>query len=307
MVLTNEAFVGAVREQLPEIPQENIIGEPMRRDTAAAVTLAAVLCRNRFGNPVMAILTADHMIEPVSVFQETLLSAVRGARREKGLYTFGITPTYPATGYGYLERGEKTAEDNGIEHFQLLRFKEKPDRPTARSYLESGRFYWNSGMFVWETEVILGALREHLPDHVERVTEACEHDGTGGWATALHRAFEPLPRVSVDFGVMEKAESVYCVASRFSWDDVGGWLSLRKYLENDKTGNCCYGKIVTLDSANNITFCEDPRDVVALVGVEDLVVVRSKNATLVVHKDRTEEIKRLVEEMEDADYPSKAK
>jgi len=301
LVLTNEAFVPEVREQLPEIPGDNVIGEPMRRDTAAAVTLAGILCRNRFGNPVMAILTADHMIEPLPLFHKTLLSAVNGAIKQNGLYTFGISPAYPATGYGYLERGERVVEDDGIEHFQLLRFKEKPDRATARSYIESGRFYWNSGMFVWQTDVIMAALKEHLPDHVEQIAAACAHDGTEDWSQALRAAFEPLPRISIDFGVMEKAPHVYCVASRFSWDDVGGWLSLRKYMSADETGNRCFGRTQSLDSANNLIFSEDSKEVVALVGVEDLVVVRSKNATLVVHKDRTEEVKKLVEQMEKTD------
>lgn len=301
MVLTNEAFVPLIGEQLPEIPSENIVGEPMRRDTAAAVTLAALLCRHRFGNPVMAILTADHVIEPVSLFQETLLSVVKGAIREEGLYTFGIMPTYPATGYGYLERGEKTGDDHGIEHFQLLRFKEKPDKATARSYVESGRFFWNSGMFVWKTNVIMAALEVCLPAHVEGLGAAIPSYGTARWPEALLEAFEPLPRVSIDFGVMEKVSSVYCVAAQFSWDDVGGWRSLRKYVPKDEAGNRCFGQAVNLDSANNLIFCEDPRGVVALVGVDDLVVVQTEKATLIVHKDRTEAVKQLVEQMEKVD------
>jgi mannose-1-phosphate guanylyltransferase len=301
LVLTNEMFVPLVGEQLPDIPSDNIVGEPMRRDTAAAVTLAALLCRHRFGNPVMAILTADHMIEPVSLFQKTLLSAMNGAIREEGLYTFGIAPTYPATGYGYLERGEKTADDNGIEHFKLLQFKEKPDKVTARSYVESGRYLWNSGMFVWKTDVIMAALNEHLQTHVERLASAISHYGTARWPTALREAFEPLPCISIDFGVMEKVPRVYGVASQFSWDDVGGWLSLCKYVSEDETGNRCFGQTMTLDSANNLIFCEEPKGLVALVGVDDLVVVRSKNATLIVHKDRTEEVKKLVEQMEESE------
>ena len=298
LVLTNAAFVSMVKEQLPEIPVENIIGEPMRRDTAAAVGLAAMLCRKRFGNPVIVTLTADHLIEPVSLFQKTMLSAVGKAAEGDALYTFGIEPNYPATGYGYLERGAPIGEDEGIQHFQLLRFKEKPDLATAGEYVDSGRFYWNSGMFVWMADAILKELETHLPDHARALARAAGFDRTDRWEQVLQEAFESIPRVSIDFGVMEKAQNVCCVASKFSWDDVGGWLSLNNYLTKDETGNCCRGKALMLDASDNVVFCEDPEETVMLIGVKDLVVVRARGGILVVHKDRTEDIKKLVEEME---------
>jgi len=297
VVLTNRDFVSMVREQLPELPVENIIGEPMRRDTAAAVALAAVLCKKRFGNPVIATLTADHLIEPVSEFQKTLLSAVRKAAGGEVLYTFGISPSYPATGYGYLERGKQVAQDDGIEHFELLRFKEKPDLETAREYVKSGRFYWNSGMFVWRTDTILKELEAHLPTHTEVLSGVVSFDMTAEWEPALNEAFASLPRISVDFGVMEKASNVRCVESKFYWNDVGGWLALGSCVAEDRDRNCCLGQVVTLDATDNIVFCEDPREKVMLVGVKDLVIVRAREGMLVVHKDRTEDIKKLVEAM----------
>ncbi len=298
LVLTNARFVSIVKEQLPEIPTKNVIGEPMRRDTAAAVGLAAALCRKRFGNPVIATLTADHLIEPVALFQKTLLSAARRAADNEALYTFGIEPTYPATGYGYLERGAHIGDDEGIEHFRLLRFKEKPGLETAREYLESGRFYWNSGMFVWTADAILKQMHIHLPNHAESLLQAAAFDQTPQWDSALKAAFEFLPRVSIDFGVMEKAQEVCCAASKFSWDDVGGWLALRNHLPKDKTGNCCKGKAITLDATDNVVFCEHPEETIMLIGVKDLVIVRAGAGLLVVHKDRTEDIKRLVERLE---------
>jgi len=299
LVLTNAAFVSMVKEQLPEIPAENIIGEPMRRDTAAAVCLAAWLCRKRFGNPVIVTLTADHLIEPVSVFQKTLLSAVRKAADGDALYTFGIEPTYPATGYGYLERGMQICDDGGIKHFQLLHFKEKPHRDIAREYVESGSFYWNSGMFVWTADAILREMARHLPNHVEVLSSVVDSDQTPEWDAALKRAFQSLERVSIDFGVMEKAQKVCCVASRFSWKDVGGWPALKSCLPQDEAGNCCRGKPMTLDAANNLVFCEDPEETVMLIGVEDLVIVRAGTRTLITHKDRTEEVKELVEGLDE--------
>lgn len=294
LVLTNAAFVSLVRDQLPEIPLENVIAEPLRRDTAAAVCLGALLCRKRFGNPVMAILTADHLIEPVGLFQKTLLSAVRRASKKGGLYTFGIGPTSPATGYGYLERGLRITVDDGIEHYELLRFKEKPDRETACQYLASGKFYWNSGMFVWTADAILEALEKHLPGHVEALSRAIAFDQTAAWDQSLEEAFKSLPPVSIDYGVMEKVQNVCCVASTFSWHDVGGWLALKDFLPEDQAGNCCRGETLALDATGNVIFCEDPHETMVLIGVDDLVVVRSGPMTLITRKDRVEELKEAV-------------
>ena len=297
LVLTNAAFVSIVEEQLPEVPVENIIGEPLRKDTAAAVGLAAALSRKRFGNPVVVTLTADHLIEPVDLFQKTILSAARRAADDGSLYTLGIEPTYPATGYGYLERGMRITDDEGIEHFQLARFKEKPNLETACRCIESGRFYWNSGIFVWTANAIWKEIESHLPDHAKALAGAAEHDGTPDWDHALKAAFESLDPVSIDIGVMEKAPNVCCVASSFSWSDVGGWLALKNYLAEDDAGNYYRGDAVTLDAADNLVFCENPKETMVLIGVKDLVVVRSGSMTLITHKDRAEDLKEIVKNM----------
>lgn len=294
LVLTNEDFLSLVRMQLPEIPAENIIGEPMRRDTAAAIALSALLCKKRFGNPVMAVLTADHLIEPTETFQGDLLSAVRAAAEKKALYTFGVRPTYPATGYGYLEIGETEQYDEGIKHYRLACFKEKPCLEQAKSYVESGKYLWNSGMFAWSADTILEEMKKHLPCHLKHLSRAVEHDLKPDWRKALREAFEPLERTSIDFGVMEKASVVYTVASDFSWNDVGGWLSLEEFLEKDAKGNAHNGRIEVCDAASNIIFSEDEHETVALIGVDNLVVVRAGNRTLIVDKNKTEEIKKLV-------------
>jgi mannose-1-phosphate guanylyltransferase len=297
LVLTNAAFVHLVREQLPELPPENVVGEPMRRDTAAAVCLGALLCRKRFGNPVIATLTADHVIEPVGGFHKTLLSAARVARESGALYTFAIPPTYPATGYGYLELGQEVTDDQGIEHYELLSFMEKPDLETARRYMESQRFYWNSGMFVWTAEAILREIENHLAGHMRAIAGAVGFDGTPRWEGALKEAFDPLTAISIDYAVMEKASAVRCVAARFSWTDVGGWQALRDFLDHDEHGNCSRGEVHVLDAKGNLVFCEDPGETVMLVGVENLVAVRAGRRTLIVHKDHAERVKELVENM----------
>jgi mannose-1-phosphate guanylyltransferase len=298
LILTNERYMSLIREQLPEIPEANIIGEPIARDTAAAIALGAVLCRSRFGNPTMVVLTADHLISPIETFQRTILSAVYAATEEGYLYTFGIVPTFPATGYGYLEQGEMIKADDGIEHFQLLRFKEKPDLETARSYVASGQFLWNSGMFVWTVETILNEIKRHLPDHAKALLPLAEVDGTDEWDPAIRNAFEALPKISIDFGVMEKSKHVRTVRAEFEWSDVGGWMALEKFLSPDGAGNVACGCIKCQNASGNIVFCKDDKETVALVGVDNLVVVRAGDKTLVVHRDHTEDVKKLVERLQ---------
>jgi mannose-1-phosphate guanylyltransferase len=297
LVLTSQRLTRLVAEQLPRLPECNVIGEPLRRDTAAAVALAATLCRRRWGNPVMVILTADHLIRPVELFRRTILSAARAAVAEPVLYTFGIVPSYPATCYGYLDSREKVAEDDGIGHFRLRRFVEKPDAETARKYLAAGNFYWNSGMFVWSVETILAELARQLPAHLEHLVPAVEHDSTPEFAEALRRAFEPLTATSIDFGVMEGAKNIRMLRAEFEWNDVGGWLALEEFLAADPAGNVHRGRLEAIDAAGNLVFCEDESETVALIGVKDLVVVRASGKTLVVPKERAEEIKKLVKKL----------
>jgi mannose-1-phosphate guanylyltransferase len=235
----------------------------------------------------------------VKVFQRTLLSAVEAAGNNRdALYTFGIPPTYPATGYGYLQRGQCLFDTEGISHYQLLRFREKPDAETARQYVASGEFYWNSGMFVWSTAAIIKELKAHLPEHLQSMEVAVQKEGTSEWESALERSFEPLKPISIDFGVMEKASNVRCIASRFEWSDLGGWLALETYLEHDADKNAHRGQIRIHQAQNNVVFCEEDDETVALIGVKDLIVVRAGKRTLIVERSRAEEIKELVKKLE---------
>lgn len=298
LVVTSSRFCDRVGSELPEIPRENVIGEPMPRDTAAAVVLAAVVAKARFGaGSPMIVLPADHMIRPVDRFQQAVRSAVQGAVASRSLYTFGVTPAYPATGYGYLECGEALGTIDGVEHFRLLRFKEKPDLQTAEEYLRRGGFFWNSGMFAWGVEPFLEAIERHLPDHARALFPLEEYVGTPAWERQLKEAFIALPKVSIDYGLMEKAEDVRMVKASFEWSDVGGWGALGAFLPTDPHGNAVQGKFHALDAENNLVYCDAKDETVALVGVRDLVVVRAGKRTLIVHRDRVEEVKRLVEQM----------
>ncbi len=293
VILTNAKYVDAIRKQLPEVPPENVVAEPVARDTSGAVALAAVIGKARFPGSVMVVLPADHIIQPEEAFQQALHSAAVGAAGSEALYTFGITPTYPATGYGYLERGDAVEVEGATGHHQLRCFREKPDLATAQEFVDSGNFCWNSGMFAWSIDVIWSNIEQHLPEHAKHMGPLVEKVKSPEWESALATAFEKLPKISIDFGVMEKAKDVRMVETSFDWYDVGGWPALRDFLPVDEAGNHHRGEMECIDAENNLVFCEDPTDTVALVGVKGLVVVRAGDKTLIMDEKRAQEVKGL--------------
>lgn len=297
LVLTNEDHVSLVREQLPDLPAENVVGEPLRRDTAAAICLGGLLQQVLWGPLVNVVLTSDHHIEPDQEFARVVLSAARAAAASACLYTIGIRPHSPATGYGYLHRGPLLSDDGGVCHHMVKGFREKPNREVAEEYVSSGEFFWNSGMFVWRNDVLLEEFHRCLPEHVTVLQRACAA-GTPARAVLL-RAFEQLRAVSVDYGVMEKARDVRMVEATFRWSDLGGWPALAEYLAQDEAGNAHRGRVVTLDARDNVVFCEDEDELVALVGVTDLIVVRAGGKTLVLPRSRAEELKDVVGSLSD--------
>jgi mannose-1-phosphate guanylyltransferase len=288
LVVTGRDFVELCRRELPSLPAENIIGEPARRDTAGAIALAVAIAEHRFGEHVMAVLTSDHLIGPTDVFQRSLTSAATAASSSDALYTFGIPPTYPATGFGYLEVGERVLDDDGIAHFALARFVEKPALERAQQYVESGRFLWNSGMFVWHSRVVTRELERVLPEHLQTLRPAVAN-------AHIDDAFLQLPKVSIDYGLMEKARSVRAVRAPFQWSDVGSFAALADHLATDTHENAARGQLFTHEASGNVVFSEDDDEVFALVGVRDLIVVRAGKRTLIVTRDRAEDVKKLVD------------
>ena len=288
IIVTSAALADAVRAQVPELPVDNVVAEPCRRDTAAAVALAALLVRRRGGKQV-AILTADHLIAPVGAFADAVRTAVAATVREpNAVVTFGIVPTFPSTGFGYVE-----IESKGEGARPVLRFVEKPDAVTAAGYLATGRFLWNSGMFVFGVDAMITALRTHLPAHVEALSPVV--DDNLAFADAFALAFQHLPKVSIDKGLMEKHSPVLCVPASFAWSDVGSFPALAEHLDQDDKGNAHRGVLHTLDARDNVVWSQDASEEVAIVGVEGLVVVRAGKRTLVMPKSRAEDVKKLVE------------
>lgn len=285
LVITSERLHAAVAAQVPELPAANVVAEPERKDTAAAVALATLLVRARGGTRV-AILTSDHLIGPVDEFAAAVARASAAcAVNVDAIVTFGVVPTYAATGYGYLEVDSVVGNDARA----VIRFVEKPVVAIATEYVASGRFLWNSGMFVFDVDVMRAAMAKHLPDHERLLAPAIA--GT----TTLAAAFSALPRISIDKGVMEKHHAVLCVPARFAWSDVGSFPALADHLPKDANDNAYRGVLRTLDANNNVVWSADADEEIAIVGLSDVVVVRAGKRTLVVPRARAEEVKKLIE------------
>mgnify|MGYP002039434871 CR=1 FL=1 len=291
-IITNAEQREAVLEVCPGVDAGQVVGEPVGRDTAAAVGLAAVLIQSRDSAGTFAILPADHVIHDSEGFQQTLARGFDAAEKEECLVTIGIEPTEPATGYGYIQRGEPVCRENDI--FKVRRFVEKPDMETARGYLASGEYAWNAGMFVWQATAVRQAIGRYVPELETSLAAIADELSNGGnLADVLARHYPDIHKISIDFAVMEKADNVLTMPAAFDWDDVGEWPAVARHHEADASGNVARGESVILDSTGNIVF-SDEGHLVALLGVQDLIIVRTADATLVCRKDQAQNIKELV-------------
>ena len=291
LVVTNERFVGRVREQTPDLPAENILEEPARRDTAPAAILSALAVERHEPDAVMLVMPSDHLIEDGSAFRDTVARAVTRACRG-GLGTIGVPPTRPATGFGYLELER---EAGGVEPLRVERFVEKPDRATAEQYVASGRYLWNAGIFIWRADVFLEAAARHLPGVHQALAPLGPAVGGPGFAQAARRAFEAIEAVSVDVGVMEKAEDVWTVPATFGWDDVGGWLAVERLLAGGANGNRVRGPVV-LDGHTRESLVVNARNwPVVVAGLDSAIVICSDAGMLVCDKSVMDDIKPLID------------
>lgn len=291
-IITGRDYVEPMAIELPELPRENLMGEPCPRDTANAVGLAAHLLALRDPDGTMGIFTADQLIEPVDVFAATVQRGFDAAQRHAdALITFGITPRSPHTGYGYVHRGPQV--DPGV--YEVLEFKEKPDLDTARRYVESGEYLWNSGMFAWRLATIIGQIGKHQPAIDVGLREVAAGFHNPAKSEAILACFSSLPKISIDFAVMEKADRVLTVEMPCEWLDVGSWPSLAEVFKPDEAGNVrAASEVMTLDAHGNILVSESAH-LIAAIGVSDLIVIHSDDATLICRKQDAQRIKDLVE------------
>ena len=291
MIITNAGQIGAIKKFCPEIPAENLIAEPAGRDTTAAIGLAAVLVESRAcgGESSFAVFPSDQVVEDVEGFSETVMKAFEVAEWGDRLVTIGITPTFPATGYGYIKRA---AERGGA--FEVEKFYEKPSEVRARQYLESGDFYWNAGIFVWKTSSILSALERNVPKTYEIFGRIKSNLDSGkDLQCAAAELYLQIEKISIDFSVMEKSANVWVVPAEFDWDDVGSWAALERHFSKDASGNISNGELYSCDASDCVVFDADSR-ATAIVGLKDVVVVHSADATLICRRDCTEMVKDLV-------------
>lgn len=301
-VCTNSQHRDVILKNLPELKAENLLGEPMGRDTANAVGFSAAVLEKIDKDAVFAIVTADHVIEPVETFADAIRSGFEIAKQSpQMLVTFGIVPTHGHTGLGYVQRGD--ALDGIAGAFKVLGFKEKPDKQTADKYVESQRYYWNSGMFVWRASTVMDTLKDYLPKSHEGLSKIAAAWGTPSQQSAIDDIYPTLQKISIDYAVMEPAGKegrVAVVEMPVNWLDVGSWPQLSETLDLDAQNNATDAKkLVMVDCSDNIVVAREGDHVVTLIGVSDMVVVHTKDATLICPKSESQRVKEVVAQVKE--------
>lgn len=293
-IITNSEQAEAVREICPDLPAAHVVAEPVGRDTAPAVALSAVLVAEATEDAPFVMLPSDHVIHDGAAFRTDLKKALEAVSEEERIATVGIVPTFPATGYGYIRA---TAGETSTDWEPVDAFVEKPDLPTAKGYLEQGGYFWNGGIFAWRPSTILNALQNFQPALFEAVDAIRKRIGAGeDLGTVLAKAYPNLEKISIDYAVMEHADNIVMVPASFDWDDVGSWPAVARHFPEDDAGNVVRGSAEILEGRGNIVSVENGH-LVGLIGVTDLLVIQTKDATLVCPKDRAEEVKKLVQQI----------
>ena len=291
-VVTNAELVDATRKAAPRLPPENIVGEPVGRDTAAAVACGGALVKAKDEKGVFAVLTADQVMGDLEVFSATLKGGMDLAAQNDVLVTIGIEPTFPSTGFGYIESGEMFQTLENIEFRKAVRFVEKPAEATASEYLSSGTFYWNSGMFIWSVQSLEKSFGAHCPEMLALMDTLTGYAKDGKITEGMNATYPSLGKISVDYALMEKASNIVMACGTFAWDDVGSWPALESHFDQDDSGNTKIGQVETLNADGNIVYSKNR--LTAVIGVKDLIVVQADGVTLVCPKDRAQDIKQMV-------------
>jgi mannose-1-phosphate guanylyltransferase len=303
-IVTSRSQAKNLHRQVPQIPESNLLLEPVGRNTAPCLCLAALHIQKKDPTAVMVALPADHFISDRPAFLKTLRGAVKVAATQNFLITLGIRPTEPETGYGYIQKGGTLGTVQGLPVFRAKAFREKPTLPKARAYLRRGDYFWNSGIFIWQAGVFLEAVKKFLPRLYGEMMPLQNSLGTPRERKALEKIYARAQSVSVDYGVMEKADNVALMEAQFSWNDVGSWAALRKIWPKDNRGNALAegkqasrGKILAIDSSGCLIRGEEK--LIAVMGLKDMIVVEAGNAFLVCPRERAQEVRGILQELKD--------
>lgn len=292
-IVTNEEQVDLTRIITDDrVLSDHILAEPSARNTAACIGYGAIEILKKHGDGIMCILASDHYIKNEDAFREVLKKAIETVKETDGLVTIGIKPTFPSTGYGYI----KNESISGKEYKNVIEFVEKPDIDRANAYIESGNYAWNSGMFVWKASTIMKYFEKLLPDIYDKLMIIMEAMGTASETDVINAIYETIPKISIDYGIMERADSVYMLEGDFGWNDIGSFDALPTLYDCDDKGNVVRGESVLIDSMDNIVISE--KKLIACVGVENLIVVDTEDALLVCAKDRAQDVKEIVATLE---------
>jgi mannose-1-phosphate guanylyltransferase len=295
-VVTNRVQKALVAKQLPSLPDQNVIVEPVGRNTAPCIGLAALHVRAIDPDAIMVVLPADHIIQDAREFQRILGVAVETANESSALITIGIRPTHPETGYGYIQMYNEVGDHNPYFSRGVLKvktFAEKPNLQTAERFLASGDFLWNSGMFVWRVDAILGQIQKCLPDLYTELQKIEPVVGTAQYQTTVEKVYGIIRGISIDYGVMEKADAVYVIPGEFGWNDIGSWSEVHRASGKDERGNSITGMVIQRDTTNSLIY--SPDKLVATIGVDDLVIINTEDALLVCKRGRSQDVKEIAD------------
>jgi len=299
LIITGENLKDEIINQLPDIPEENIITEPFGRNTAPCIALAATIInkREKKQNVAMAVLPADHLVNNEKEFQSILKTAEKYAMDSETLITLGIKPSYPETGYGYIQRNSKLIELDGQKIYPVKTFAEKPNLDTANRFLESGDFYWNAGIFIWSTFSILSEFEKQMPEMSEGLPELFEKIDTNEMDKGILKVYSATKSISIDYAIMEGAKNVSVIESDFDWNDVGSWEAVYNLSDKNKNQNAIFsGDSIELNAKNNL-FYSETKKLVAAIDIDDIVMVETEDAILICKKDSSQRVKELVDKL----------
>ena len=294
-IVSSATQAKVLESQATMLPKKNLIYEPIGRNTLPCIGLAAMYAEKENKDAIMVVAPSDHLINDTALFKSTVLAAVKIADERNGIVTIGISPAYPATGYGYVKTAEDITGGEKIPQFKVERFVEKPNEETATKYLEQGGFYWNSGLFVFKVSVFLEAVQQFAPDLYADLRKIQADFGRPTYAQTLDTIYRTVKSISVDYGIMEHAKNIYLVEGNFDWNDLGSWESVYLADKKDENGNAGAGETILENTKNSYVYSD--KGLIAVVGLDDVIVVQDGNTTLVCKRENAEDVKKIVERL----------